>query len=244
MRTLSSKEDIASWRSTIAINMATALVFVMRHSQRNKGHKSDKQTLTILGRMIAFIMGLILRQFVDNFVSLWASAQSRAKRTLRFMLRGFASEDGPETEPGIQVDERFGDFSTDTREIVQTALSAVKQCAKTHGVSSETGLFLTSEGQAALAEKIPPFMEAVRELGAQRGNHLVVCHGGTIDGACMEFCGETATGMGQLGSGGQLGYGEGFVVAFNENGQVVDVAVIRQPLWLKAIVAVADIVNV
>jgi len=211
-------------------------VIVIRHSERDKKH-NDPQTLTILGEAVAFLMGIVLRKFNLNINAHVSSPQNRAHRTLLLLIRGLQGISDA-SHFAIQTDPRLDDFSNDKSEVVKTAMPIVKKWAKDHDITAEQGMFQTAEGRAALAAKLPGFMQCIDELGSKMGDQLVATHGAIIDAAGAELkrrLGEDLPfGMGALG--GQLWYCEGWMATY-EDGILKAVEVIRLPDGFKAAAA-------
>jgi hypothetical protein len=127
-------------------------------------------------------------------------------------------------------------------------MSAAKEYMTMHGVDAEPAIFMAPGCRDALVLKGRELLAVVQERGKQPGDHLLTVHGGAVDFVAVaireyvnkEIARADQHGMGYIG--GQIGLAEGFVVTFDENGPVA-IEMIRHPLWLKALIAMASIVN-
>ncbi|MFA6322692.1 MAG: hypothetical protein WCX71_04425 [Candidatus Buchananbacteria bacterium] len=180
---------------------------------------------------MGFLMGIFLRRFNPQFITLTGSPQPRNVGTIIVMMLGIHGHRSV-SEAEIFRCEDINDFSSDPKPEVRTAMPIIKEWARTHATTFDQAVFQTPEGRKALATKMPDFLRQIDLTGAKEGDHLVVCHGSTLDQGGADLLRRLGNNLpeGMAALGGQLGYCEGWIATY-ENGNLVSVEVLRTPDW-------------
>lgn len=215
--------------------------FLIRHLTRDKADQADPQTPTMMGEVEALTMGIVLRrEFGVQFERCISSPKARAVRTAELIFSGVAgwNMDVYSDLPDVETDDGLEDFSSDPRfQPLKADLKKIKGCAE---IESEQAIFLATGALAELRQtKLDEAIKVVDGI-EDEGDILVGgLHGATIDGLYAHYAKMLGTGTkdGMSAFGRQIGKCEGFVLVYNDQGELSSIQKIERPAWLNAVAA-------